>query len=515
MSRLPGRIGLVTGLAALVGLAASTNGWSQGPVKTAATPDQVTFFENSVRPVFSESCVACHSAENAGGGLRLDKAVTPSQAISIVNRIQGIGGNRMPQGAPPLKDEKLKALLVWQKNGAVWPEGKAAIDGNLWSLKPIKNPVIPKNVPLGWASPIDALVASDFTKKGIKPSPIADRTTLIKRASLTVTGLPPTYAQVRAFSQSKSPSAYSDLIDSLLASPAFGERMARLWMDIARYADTKGYVFVEDRNYPNAYTYRDWLINAYNSDLPYDQFVIQQLAADKVVSEDRRPLAAMGFLTIGRRFLNAENDIIGDRIDVVTRGFLGLTVQCARCHDHKFDPIPTRDYYSLYSVFASSQEATLPISDKSISDPWNAYNAKLSTLRGDRDSHILRVITRLRGIVASNPQQLSPKVKEALQLTRLNELPQADRLKTMLASFEQVEISTFNRLNSEIASMEKSTPTSPEFAMAMTDKASPVTVNVHKRGNPGIAGEPAPRQFLQCVAGSPPVPSVRCWGATH
>jgi len=501
MSRFPGHIGLVTGLAALVGLAASSSGWTQAPAKTAATPDQVTFFENSVRPVFAESCVACHTEGNAGGGLRLDKAVTPSQAISIVNRIQGIGGNRMPQDAPPLKDEKLKALLVWQKNGAVWPEGKAAIDGNLWSLKTIKNPVIPKNVPLGWTSPIDALVASDFTKKGIKPSPIADRATLIKRASMTVTGLPPTYAQVKAFAQSKSPSAYSDLIDSLLASPAFGERMARLWMDIARYADTKGYVFVEDRNYPNAYTYRDWLINAFNSDLPYDQFVIQQLAADKVVTEDKRPLAAMGFLTIGRRFLNAENDIIGDRIDVVTRGFLGLTVQCARCHDHKFDPVPTRDYYSLYSVFASSQEATLPISEKAVSDPWNAYNAKLSTLRSDRDALILQVITRLRGIVASNPQQLSPKVKDALQLTRLNDLPQADRLKTMLVSFEQSEVSTYDRLNSEIAGMEKSTPASPEFAMAMTDKASPVTVNVHKRGNPGVAGEPAPRQFLQCISG--------------
>jgi mono/diheme cytochrome c family protein len=501
MSRFPSRIAIATSLAIIVGLAASTNGWSQAPAKTPATPDQVTFFENSVRPVFAESCVACHTEGNAGGGLRLDKAVTPAQATAIINRVQGIGGNRMPQGAPPLKDEKLKSLLVWQKNGAVWPEGKAAIDGNLWSLKPIKSPSIPKNVPTGWTAPIDALIAADFTQKGIKPSPVADRATLIKRASLTVTGLPPTYKQVRDFVQNKSPKAYSDMVDSLLASPAFGERMARLWMDIARYADTKGYVFVEDRNYPNAYTYRDWLINAFNSDLPYDQFVIQQLAADKIVSEDRRPLAAMGFLTIGRRFLNAENDIIGDRIDVVTRGFLGLTVQCARCHDHKFDPVPTRDYYSLYSVFASSQEESLTISEKSISDPWNAYNAKLSALKNDRDTSIRRAITRLRSVVATSPDKLSPKVKEALQLTRIDELPQPDRLRTMLLSFEPEEKTNYERLLTEIAVMEKSTPASPEFAMAMTDKQSPVTVNVHKRGNPGIAGEPAPRQFLQCIAG--------------
>lgn len=149
----------------------------------------------------------------------------------------------MPQGAAPLKAEKLKALIAWQKSGAIWPVGKPSIDGNLWSLKPVKLPAIPTRVPVGWNSPIDALIAADFTKKGIKPSPIVDRATLIKRASMTVTGLPPTYAQVKAFVQNKSPKAYSDLVDSLLASPAFGERMARQWMDIARYADTKGYVF--------------------------------------------------------------------------------------------------------------------------------------------------------------------------------------------------------------------------------------------------------------------------------
>ena len=500
MSRFQSHIGLATTIALLVGLAASSRGWTQAPA-TKLDQEKVTFFENSVRPVFSESCVACHTEGNAGGGLRLDKAVTPSQATAIVNRIQGIGGNRMPHRAPPLKDEKLRALLAWHKNGAIWPEGKASLDGNLWSLKPVKLPKIPSGVPIGWTAPIDALIAADFTKQGIKPSPVADRATLIKRASLTVTGLPPTYKQVRDFVQNKSPKAYSDLIDTLLASPAFGERMARQWMDIARYADTKGYVFVEDRNYPNAYTYRDWLINAFNTDLPYDQFVIQQLAADKVVTEDRRPLAAMGFLTIGRRFLNAENDIIGDRIDVVTRGFLGLTVQCARCHDHKFDPVPTRDYYSLYSVFASSQEESLTISEKSISDPWNAYNTKLSSLKTDRDSLIRRAVTRLRGVVASSPENLSAKVKEALQLTRLDDLPAPDRLKTMMQSFVPEETSNYEKLISEIATMEKSTPASPEFAMAMTDKASPITVNVHKRGNPGIAGEPAPRQFLQCIAG--------------
>src|SRR5208283_3680294 len=143
----------------------------------------------------------------------------------------------------------------------------------------------------------------------------------------------------------------------LLASPRYGERWGRHWLDVARYSDTKGYVFEEERRFPYAYTYRDWVINAFNSDLPFDQFLIQQIAADKLdLGDDNSPLAALGFLTLGRRFLNSTPDIIDDRLDVICRGTMGLTVGCARCHDHKFDPIPTSDYYSLYGVLDSSAE---------------------------------------------------------------------------------------------------------------------------------------------------------------
>jgi hypothetical protein len=160
-----------------------------------------------------------------------------------------------------------------------------------------------------------------------------------------------------AFLADKSPDAFARVVDRLLASPRYGERWGRYWLDIARYADTKGYVFEEERRYPYSYTYRDWVIRALNEDLPYDQFLTQQIAADLLpLGDDKRPLAALGFLTLGRRFLNSQPDIIDDRIDVVTRGTMGLTVTCARCHDHKFDPIPTKDYYSLYGVFASCNE---------------------------------------------------------------------------------------------------------------------------------------------------------------
>ena len=177
----------------------------------------------------------------------------------------------------------------------------------------------------------------------------------MRRLKYDLLGLPPTIEELQAFQNDTSSDAYAKLIDRYLASPHFGERWARHWLDVSRYADTKGYVFQEDRNYPDAWRYREWVINALNQDLPYDQFIVRQIAADQA-SENENDLHAMGFLTLGRRFLNNSHDIIDDRIDVVTRGLMGLTVACARCHDHKYDPVPTADYYSLYGVFASSHE---------------------------------------------------------------------------------------------------------------------------------------------------------------
>jgi hypothetical protein len=174
-------------------------------------------------------------------------------------------------------------------------------------------------------------------------------------------GLPPTPEEIDTFVKDESADAFARVVDRLLASPHYGERWGRHWLDVARYADTKGYVFFETAELPWAYTYRDYVLRAFNDDLPYDRFVIEQLAADRLeLRTDRRPLTALGFLTAGGRFMNNPHDILDDRIDVVTRGLLGLTVTCARCHDHKFDPIPQKDYYALYGVFASSAEPEVP-----------------------------------------------------------------------------------------------------------------------------------------------------------
>ena len=198
---------------------------------------------------------------------------------------------------------------------------------------------------------IDEFIQRKLAEKGLKPAPRADDHTLIRRATFDLTGLPPDRADV----------PYEQLVDKLLASPHYGEQWARHWLDVARYSDTKGYVYArEEKRWVHAAAYRDWVVRALNEDMPYDRFLLLQIAADQVVPPNSPDLAAMGFLTLGRRFLGVTHDIIDDRIDVVTRGTLGLTVACARCHDHKFDPIPTRDYYALYGVFQSSAEAVVP-----------------------------------------------------------------------------------------------------------------------------------------------------------
>jgi hypothetical protein len=228
------------------------------------------------------------------------------------------------------------------------------------------------------------LEAADLT-----PSAEADRRTLIRRLSFDLIGLPPTYEEIVQFQEDQSPDAYERLIDRLLASEHYGERWGRHWLDVARYADTRGYAFTSERRYPYAYTYRDYVIDAFNRDLPYDRFVLEQLAADLLPLEPNDPsLAALGFLTVGRKFNNRHDDL-DDQIDVIGRGLLGLSLACARCHDHKYDPIPTEDYYSLYGVMASSSEpAELPtIGDPHDTPGYEQFKKELERLKADVEQY--------------------------------------------------------------------------------------------------------------------------------
>jgi uncharacterized protein DUF1549/uncharacterized protein DUF1553/cytochrome c len=374
----------------------------------APTPEQLEFFEKQVRPLLIEHCSECHGAKKSEAGLRLDTKRgfikgSDTGPIVVAGNVDGslfmkaLSYRDDETQMPPkgkLPDEKIAIFKKWLELGSPWPdEATGAADGssakNHWAFRPVKRPAIPKlrNAYFGLrngseenaindvrssslppphsaiSNPIDSFIVAVLQSKGLDLSPPADRYTFIRRVTLDLWGIPPTFEQVREFEEDSSPDAHERLIDRLLGSPLYGQRWARHWLDVARYADTKGYVFTAEPRYPYSYTYRDYVVDAFNADKPFDQFVLEQLAADQMGLEaNSEGLAGMGFLTVGRRFLNNNNDIIDDRIDVVSRGLMGLTVGCARCHDHKFDPVPTADYYSLYGVFASSMEPEdLPI----------------------------------------------------------------------------------------------------------------------------------------------------------
>ncbi len=360
---------------------------AEGPsAPKPVTPQEADFFERRVRPVLVDHCVSCHGPKTQKSGIRLDSRasviedqgsgalVAPGapEESPLIEVIRGEGAIKMPP-SKPLSPAAIADLTHWVKMGAPWPDSErlappgssgagSADPKQHWAFQPIRRAPLPAVKKSDWPrSSVDWFVLSALESKGLTPSSQADKRTLIRRATFDLTGLPPTPEDVTAFESDNSPDAFAKVVDRLLASPHYGERWGRYWLDVARYADTKGYILFEDANYPWAYTYRDYVIRAFNEDLPYDRFILEQLAADRLpLDTDKRSLRALGFLTLGSRFMNNIHDVIDDRIDVVTRGLLGLTVSCARCHDHKFDPIPTRDYYSLYGVFASSVEPTTP-----------------------------------------------------------------------------------------------------------------------------------------------------------
>ncbi|MCI0379807.1 MAG: PSD1 and planctomycete cytochrome C domain-containing protein [Gemmataceae bacterium] len=345
--------------------------------------DQATdFFELRVRPLLAEHCFRCHGPEKQQSGLRLDTrasmlkggdngpALVPGDVSKslLLQAVRHEGDLRMPSKQKKLSPQEIEFLTAWVKIGAPWPDPKkvvavAADDWKKhWAFQPIRNPSLPSVKNAQWAqTALDRFILSKLEEVGLAPSLTADRRTLIRRVTFDLIGLPPTPEEVAAFERDPYPDALARLVDRLLASPHYGERWGRHWLDAARYADTKGYVFFEDASFTWAWTYRDYVIRAFNEDLPYDRFVLEQVAADRMsLGDDKRALTALGFLTLGGRFMNNLHDILDDRIDVVTRGLMGLTVTCARCHDHKYDPIPAKDYYALYGVFASCAEPTVP-----------------------------------------------------------------------------------------------------------------------------------------------------------
>ncbi|MCA8997391.1 MAG: PSD1 domain-containing protein [Planctomycetaceae bacterium] len=371
--------------------------WS-ATFNAAGADDGIDFFESKIRPVLIQHCYECHSREfsEAKGGLVLDSregirrggdsgaAVVPSDpSESLILQAVRYESLEMPPDSK-LPGNVIADIEKWIAMGAPDPREeittpiterkRAEIDWNaarrFWAFQPPNK----HEVAVGTSHKIDGFIQSQLAEQGLTPNPLAENRTLLRRLYFDLIGLPPTPSEAEEFLQAAAvdrESALFDLVDSLLASPHFGERWASLWLDVARYAEDQAHIVGSNKElfYPNAYRYRDWLIDAFNEDVPYDELIRLQLAADLHTPEDPRDDVALGFLGLGPKYyrrgaLEVMADEWEDRVDVVSRGLLGLTVACARCHDHKFDPIPTEDYYALAGVFASSEMWNRPMEDE-------------------------------------------------------------------------------------------------------------------------------------------------------
>jgi cytochrome c553 len=391
------------------------------------------FFEKHIRPVLVESCYECHSArsEKLRGGLMLDtrdgllKGGDSGPAIVVGNPEKSLLLQTMRHETkdadlhmPPKKDKLSDAVLSdfenWIRMGAPDPRTEKAVAKTVWDAEKaashwafkvpakVNVPEVAAMSTFPLVNEIDRFVLAKLKEQKLVPTPRADRATLVRRLSFDLTGLPPSAEEVKAFVSDDSADAYEKLVDRLLASPAYGERWARHWLDIARYADTSGDRANQRKSTPvfsNGWTYRDYVIDAFNKDTPYDRFIVEQIAADRLPESKENPrlLAAMGFLTLGKRFMGNENDVLDDRIDVVTKGLMGLTGACARCHDHKFDPVSTRDYYALHGVFSSSEEQ---IPGPLLEDPekhpkYGDYKAELAKIQKELDDYTAGESVRL------------------------------------------------------------------------------------------------------------------------
>ncbi len=407
-------------------------------------PAQVSFFEKEVRPVLAENCFKCHGEAKQKGGLRLDSlaammqggdtgpALVPGKVDeSLLVEAVNYDGLEMPPGGK-LGDKQRDVLARWIAMGAPWPsaDGGAAAptesaqkpkisdeDRAFWSFQPVRTPAVPDVADGGWSKgPIDRFLFARMAAEGLTPAPEADRRTLIRRASFDLIGLPPSPDEVRAFAADDAPQAYERLVDRLLADPRYGERWARHWLDLVRYAESDGYR--QDAYRPDAWRYRDYVIRAFNEDKPYDRFVTEQLAGDEIAPGDPELAVATGFLRLGTYEFNQRDvpgqrsTILNDITDVTGDVFLGIGIGCARCHDHKFDPLLQVDYYRLQAFFAPMQPRDdLPLATATQSSDYQqklaAWEAKTAEIRAEIDEverpHLEEAA---RGAIAKFPEDI-------------------------------------------------------------------------------------------------------------
>lgn len=475
------RVGVRTGFIAAAGLilVGTVLGAVQGTTPAPAQPmsQDTNLFEERVRPLLAANCFACH-ADAAMAGLRVDSreallrggdtgpALVPGDPdkSTLLKAIQHADGfPRMPRGRSKLPAADIEAVAEWISAGAVWPaeagETPAPAVSHerpitpehraFWAFKPLTRPSAPSVTSTSWArTDIDRFVLARLEREGLAPVGTADKLTLLRRATIDLTGLPPTPEEVDAFLADDSPDAFGKVVDRLLESPRYGEAWGRMWLDVARYGeddyrslDPMGRGF---NPYPNAHLYRDWVIRAFNDDLPFDQFVTAQLAADLLDGPERvRHLPALGFLGLGPWYYDngaveiTRADERNDRVDAVSRGMLGLTVACARCHDHKYDPIPTKDYYGLAGVFLNTEYHEYPLAPKGVVDD---YLAKEKALKLKREMLDEFTSTEARQLAETLAFQTAAYMNAAWQVTGE---PKKDKLKVIDA--EKLDYELFDR----------------------------------------------------------------------
>jgi len=499
-----------------------------GAAANAAKADHEEFFERRIRPVLAEHCYECHSAgaTEVKAGLRLDTragwkaggesgpAIEPGDpdASLLIRAIRGTESDfRMP---PPdhgakLPEEAIGDLVQWVRMGAPDPrdssevaggEAKATDGADHWAFQSPEKPSPPEVEDAAWPlNPVDRFIRAEQEERDFDPNDMADPRTLIRRLSFDLVGLPPEPEEIRAFEKAAAKdrqAAVEKLVDRLLASPRFGERWGRHWLDVARFAESSGH----ERNfaYPHAWRYRDWVIESFNRDKPYDQFVREQIAGDLLPHEGKEEqvdqTVGTGFLALGpKNHLDKGTDqqleLADDRIDTMSRSVLGLTISCARCHDHKYDPISTADYYSLAGIFMSTESlhGTVP----GTGGGNNNIPADLFAVKGDGDK-----ARKLQEQRREDRKAAEKKLKEVQK--KLGDIPRDDP-----SEEQQAEI---DRLRKEKASLQKRVKKlrepldlEVEWAMAARDEKEPSDVAVRISGIPGKKGDVAPRGFPDVI----------------
>ena len=503
-----------------------------GPNAVAAEPppEHAAFFESQVRPLLAMRCFKCHAAEKQQGNLRLDhpasilaggdsgpavKPGKPEESL-LVEAIHYRSLEMPPDGK--LSDAEIAVLTRWVQLGAPWPNadklpspstGKISdADRQWWAFRPLRFPEPPAVDDGGWSkTEIDRFIFAKLRDAGLQPAPEADRRTLVRRVAFDLTGLPPSPAVVQAFVDDPAPNAYEALVERLLASPAYGQRWARHWLDLVRFADSDGYRADEYR--PNAWRYRDYVIKAFNDDKPYDRFVQEQLAGDELFPGDTEALTATGYLRNGIYEYNARDArtqwkiILDDITDTTGDVFLGLGLQCARCHDHKFDPILQQDYYRLQAFFTAmlpyynDVPAAGPAEQAAYAERLAAWEAKTADLRRQiaeleaphreqaREQAIRKFPPDIKAMMLKPAAERAPLEHQLAELSYRQVTYEWDHLERYIKGEEKDK---WLALKKELAAFDSDKPDPLPLAMAVSDlgrEAAPVLIP--KKGDEPVA----------------------------